>query len=288
MRIDLHTHSTASDGTESPADLIGSALAAGLDVVALTDHDTTRGWPEARAVAETEGIGLVPGMEISCQRDHRSIHLLGYLFDPTHPELLREIEHAREARVTRMDRMVEAMAADGIPISIEEVRAHLTPGATLGRPHLADALVAAGVVPDRDVAFRDYLHNESRYYVGHYAVDPVRAVGLVLAAGGVPVIAHPFTASRGARLDPLVLDEMIAAGLVGIEAHHRDHTPESVEAALDLARAHDLVVTGSSDYHGTGKVNRLGENQTSERSLRAITERASGTTALALVKGRPA
>lgn len=281
LTIDLHTHSHVSDGTESPADLVRSAAATGLDVVALTDHDTVRGWDEARAAAKENQIGLVPGIEISCQREGRSIHLLGYLFDPEDVDLLGEIERARESRVTRMDRMVEAMAADGIPISIEEVRAQLAPGATLGRPHLADALVTAGVVPDRAVAFRDYLHNESRYYRGHYAVDPVRGVELVLAAGGVPVIAHPFTVTRGRTLDPAVLDEMIAAGLVGIEAHHRDHTDESVAVALDLARAHDLLVTGSSDYHGTGKPNRLGENRTAPDALERLLGLATGSPALA-------
>lgn len=277
MRIDLHAHSNVSDGTDEPADLVRSAVAAGLDVVALTDHDTTGGWDEARATAQESGIGLVPGMEISCHRDHRSIHLLGYLFDPADADLLAEIEKARQGRLTRMDRMVDAMAADGMPISIEEVRAQLAPGATLGRPHLADALIAAGVVPDRTVAFRDYLHNESPYYRAHYAVDPVRAVELVRAAGGVPVIAHPFTVTRGRSLDPAVLEEMIAAGLAGIEANHRDHTDEGVAQALALAREHDLIVTGSSDYHGTGKPNLLGENVTTRDSLEWIVDRATGS-----------
>lgn len=277
MRIDLHTHSAISDGTQSPADLVRAAVAADLDVVAITDHDTTLGWAEATDAALETGIGLVRGMEISCQRAGRSIHLLAYLVDPEHAELTGEIEHARSSRVTRMDRMVARMAADGIPITIEQVQDHVEPGATLGRPHLADALVAAGVVADRGEAFRDLLHNESRYYVGHYAVDPVRAVELVLAAGGVPVIAHPFTVTRGRAIDPSVLDEMIAAGLAGIECHHHDHDEAGTAAALTLAADHDLIVTGSSDYHGTGKVNRLGEHTTARRELDRIVERASGT-----------
>lgn len=281
MRIDLHTHSKASDGTESPTDLVRSAKEAGLDVVALTDHDTTRGWDEAASAADALGVGLVRGMEISCQRQGRSIHLLAYLVDPTHTGLLGEIERARASRVTRMDRMVERMAADGIPISIAQVRAQLAPGATLGRPHLADALVEAGVVPDRGAAFRDYLHNDSRYYVSHYAVDPSRAVRLVLEAGGVPVLAHPFTVARGRALTDDAVEELLAAGLAGIEVDHRDHDEEGRRRAARIAAAHDLVVTGSSDYHGTGKPNRLGEHTTDPGALARIVERATGSALLA-------
>ena len=276
MTIDLHAHSAESDGTESPAELMASAQRAGLDVVALTDHDTTRGWGAATEAAGGLGIGLVRGIEISCSRDGRSVHLLGYLFDPTYAGLLTEIGAARHARLTRMDAMVERMAADGIPITIEKVRAHVAAGATLGRPHLADALVAAGLVPDRAAAFRDYLHDESPYYVSHYAVDPVRGVELVTAAGGVAVVAHPFTRSLGRSLDVDLVEEMAAAGMVGIEANHRDHGPEEVARALAVASAHDLIVTGSSDYHGTGKPNRLGENSTTPSALAAILERATG------------
>lgn len=280
MRIDLHTHSNASDGTESPADVMAAAKVAGLDVVALTDHDSTRGWSEAEAAAAREGIGLVRGMEISCKRDGRSIHLLAYLFDPTHPGLLAEVEKARASRLTRMDRMVERMAADGIPITIEEVRAQVTPGATLGRPHLADALVAKGVVPDRGVAFREWLHNDSPYYVTHHAVDAAEGVRLVVAAGGVAVIAHPFNVARNLLVDPDVLEEMIDAGMGGIEVHHRDHGPAEVARAKSVARQHDLIMTGSSDYHGTGKVNRLGEHTTTPEALAALSERATGVDVL--------
>ena len=270
MRIDLHTHSTESDGTQAPADVVASAREAGLDVLALTDHDTTRGWAAARGAAQAAGLGFVPGIEISCQRGGRSIHLLGYLVDPGNQALVTELEQARRSRLTRMDRMVERMAADGIPISIEEVRAQLAPGATLGRPHLADALVAAGVVPDRAAAFRDWLHNDSRYYVSHYAVDPVRAIALVAAAGGVSVIAHPFTGSRGRVLDPAVVLEMVDAGLDGLEVDHRDHDDAARDLARSIVREHDLIATGSSDYHGSGKLNRLGENATSPEQFERI------------------
>ncbi|MFC7489619.1 MULTISPECIES: PHP domain-containing protein [unclassified Knoellia] len=275
MTIDLHAHSTASDGTESPAELMAAAGAAGLTMIALTDHDTTTGWEEAAEAAVHEGVGLVRGIEISCSRAYRSIHLLGYLPDPDDPHLAVELARARDSRVTRMDRMIERMARDGIPITVAQVRAQLAPGATLGRPHLADALVAAGVVQSRDDAFRDLLHDGSRYYVGHYAPDPVAAIELVRGAGGVPVLAHPF-AMRTATITDEMVEELTAAGLAGLEAHHRDHEPADVERALELARRHDLVVTGSSDYHGTGKLNRLGEHTTEPHEWLRLVEQSHG------------
>lgn len=275
MKIDLHAHSTASDGTESPAELVAAARAAGLTTLAITDHDTTAGWGEAVEAAIREGIELVRGIEISCSRNYRSIHLLGYLPDPDDPRLAIELARARDSRVNRMDRMIRRMADDGIPVTVEEVRAQLAPGATLGRPHLADALVANGVVPTRDEAFRDLLHDGSKYYVGHYAPDPVAAIKLVRSAGGVPVLAHPF-AMRTATISDDMVEELADAGLAGLEAHHRDHEPADVERAVHLAERHDLVVTGSSDYHGTGKLNRLGEFTTDPREWSRIVEQSHG------------
>jgi len=275
VKIDLHAHSTASDGTESPADLVAAATAAGLTMVAITDHDTTAGWSEAVEAAIHRGIALVRGIEISCSRGHRSIHLLAYLPDPDNPRLAIELARARDSRVNRMDRMIARMAEDGIAITVDEVRAQLAPGATLGRPHLADALVVNGVVSDRDEAFRDLLHDGSKYYVGHYAPDPAEAIRLVRAAGGVPVLAHPF-AIRTATMSDTMVEELTAAGLAGLEAHHRDHTPTDVERAIRLAQRHDLVVTGSSDYHGTGKLNRLGEHTTDPREWSRIVEQSHG------------
>ncbi len=270
MLIDLHTHSTASDGTEPPAVVIAQAVAAGLDVVALTDHDTTMGWDEAADAARRHGIRLVPGIEVSCSRFHQSIHLLAYLPDPTNPDLVDELERARHSRNTRLDAMVARMAADGIPVTIEEVRAQVEPGATPGRPHIADALVASGVVAHRDEAFARWLGGRSPYYVEHYAPDPVRAVEIVRAAGGVPVIAHPRSVNRGRVVSDALIEEMAAAGLAGLEVDHRDHTPDAVAHLGDLARALGLVATGSSDYHGTGKLNRIGEHTTAPQVLEAI------------------
>ncbi|MGB7817849.1 MAG: PHP domain-containing protein [Ornithinibacter sp.] len=275
--IDLHTHSRASDGTEEPALVMERAAQAGLDVVALTDHDTTLGWAEAAGAAVALGIVFVPGIEVSCSRRGRSIHLLAYLPDPAHPVLAAELERARESRDTRLDRMVERMAADGIPITAEAVWAEVSEGATAGRPHIADALVTARVVQHRDEAFATLLGNDSPYYVGHYAPDPVRAVEVVRAAGGVPVIAHPWSGTRGRVVPDQLLEEMAAAGLAGVEVHHRDHDEEAVRHLTELARDLDLLVTGSSDYHGDGKLNRLGEHTTTPEVLQEIDSQGTGS-----------
>ena len=197
VAIDLHTHSTASDGTEAPSVVVERAVEAGLTTVALTDHDTTLGWAQASDAARAHGIRLVPGIEVSCSRWGKSIHLLAYLPDPDDADLVADLARARVSRDTRLDRMVALMAADGIPVTLESVRAEVEDGATAGRPHIADALVTAGVVDHRDEAFAQWLGNDSPYYVSHYAPDPVRAIGLVRAAGGVPVIAHPWSCTRG-------------------------------------------------------------------------------------------
>ena len=277
MRIDLHAHSNVSDGTQPPAELIAAAAEAGLDVVALTDHDTTDGWAEASAAAMKLGVALVPGMEVSCRtREGISVHLLSYLHDPAHPGLLEEITKSKDARFTRAERMVSLLAED-YPLSWDDVIHHVAPGATLGRPHIADALVAAGVVEDRSEAFETILTSRSRYWVQHYAPDPAAAVELVRAAGGVPVFAHPVASSRGRIVGEHTYREMIDAGLAGLEVNHRDN-PEQGRAFLRrLAAEHDLLVTGSSDYHGAGKPNLLGENTTAPEVLARIEELASGT-----------
>ncbi len=277
MAIDLHTHSSASDGTETPAVVVQRAVEAGLSTVALTDHDTTLGWEEAADAARAHGIRLVRGIEVSCSRRGQSIHLLAYLPDPKHPALVAELARARDSRDTRLDRMVGKMAEDGIGITVEQVRAEVEEGATAGRPHIADALVTAGIVANRDEAFGRFLGNDSRYYVSHYAPDPVRAVELVRAAGGVPVIAHAWSDTRGRVVDDELVEELADAGLLGLEVHHRDHRPDAVRHLTDLARSLDLLATGSSDYHGTGKLNRLGEHTTAPTVLARIESMASGS-----------
>ncbi len=196
MRIDLHTHSDASDGTESPAEVMAAAAAAGLDVVALTDHDTTRGWAEAEVAAREHGVALVRGVELSCRHDGRSLHLLSYLHDPADPVLLAEADRVRAARTDRAHAMVDLLSRD-YPLTWADVEEQTGADATVGRPHIADALVALGVVPDRSAAFADILATGSPYWVPHHAIRLVDAISLVLEAGGVPVLAHPGAVDRG-------------------------------------------------------------------------------------------
>ncbi|MDQ1618026.1 MAG: 3,5-nucleoside bisphosphate phosphatase [Actinomycetota bacterium] len=280
MLIDLHAHSSASDGTESPAELMQAARAAGLDVVALTDHDTTSGWSEA-AEAVPAGMTLVRGTEISCAVGGVSLHLLAYLFDPEHAELRAELDLAFDDRIPRAQAIVARLGEAGHPITWQHVLDQLEPGATVGRPHIADALVAVGVVPDRSTAFADLLHNGSRFFVDHYAVEPVRAVQLVRAAGGVAVFAHPAASHRGRTVDESVIHDLADAGLAGLEVDHRDNPPEARERLRGIAAERGLLVTGSSDYHGSGKPNRLGENSTDPEVFAALVAQATGTDVVA-------
>jgi predicted metal-dependent phosphoesterase TrpH len=274
--IDLHTHSTVSDGTQAPGEVVASAARSGLDVLALTDHDTVAGWPEASLAAVRLGVVLVPGMEISCSLDGTSIHLLSYLHDPDDVALAAAVQAARDSREHRAERMVELLAAD-VDIDWPFVLQHIGSGATIGRPHIADALVARGIVGDRTEAFAGLLSSSGPYYVRHFAPDPVDAVRLVVAAGGVPVMAHPRARSRGRVVDDEVIEDMAAAGLAGLEADHRDNAPADRAELRALAARLGLLVTGSSDYHGAGKPNRLGENSTTPEVLDEIVSRATGT-----------
>ncbi|WP_068397611.1 PHP domain-containing protein [Kribbia dieselivorans] len=272
--IDLHTHSTASDGTRTPAEVVQDSVEAGLSVLALTDHDTSIGWGEAATAAQHHGIGLLRGMEISCTHNGRSLHLLGYLVDPDHPELVAELTKARVSRETRLERMVEKLAADGIPITMAAVHAQMGAETTPGRPHIADALVASGYISDRNEAFTDLLHDNSKYYVAHYAIPAVRGVEVVRAAGGVAVIAHPFASKRGYRHPVEIIERMAAAGLAGIEVDHSDHDEAARAELRGVAADLGVFTTGSSDYHGAGKPNRLGENTTSPEVLEQIIDLA--------------
>jgi hypothetical protein len=282
VRIDLHAHSTASDGTDSPAQLVRAAGAAGLDVVALTDHDTVSGWDEAAAAAQVAGITVVPGAEISCRWHGVSLHLLAYLFDRAHAALLAEMERTRGGRTSRAEIMV-AQLGTRYPITWPQVQRHAS-GGTIGRPHIADALVESGVVASRDEAFDQFLHSRSPYYVPHIAPGPVDAVRLVRAAGGVAVFAHPGARGRGEVVPDTVIAEMAANGMVGLEVDHRDHDPPTRARLRELAGDLDLLVTGSSDYHGTGKLNRLGENTTNPEAYDALV--AAATSGLVPVDGR--
>ena len=235
-RVDLHTHSTASDGTDSPTELVHAAARAGLDVVALTDHDTVAGWADAAAAASAAGLTLIRGTELSCHADGISLHLLGYLFRPDDPALRAEMARARDDRVPRAQAMVEKLAAAGYPITWQIVEALVPDGGTVGRPHVADALVAGGVVPSRSAAFEQLLHADGPFYVPHYTLEAVRAIRLVRAAGGVTVFAHPGARRRGRIVGDDVIHVMADAGLDGLEVDHRDHDEATREHLRALAK----------------------------------------------------
>ena len=273
--IDLHTHTNCSDGTDSPRELVNKAIVQGLEVLGLTDHDTTSGWQEATETLRGS-LKLVLGSEISClTNDGVSVHMLGLLFDPEHEEMQRVLEETRDGRLPRMRKMIEKMRAEGMDISLEDVELAMPPGATMGRPHLADALVAKKIVKSRDEAFVDLLHNESRFYVSHAAPTPVEAIALIRRAGGVAVIAHPFASLRGHILKAQDFSELVAAGLNGIEVDHRDQNPDERAMLRTIAHELDLVVTGSSDYHGTGKLNSLAENHTHREQWEKLESQAN-------------
>ncbi|MCD2464589.1 MULTISPECIES: PHP domain-containing protein [unclassified Streptomyces] len=275
MRIDLHTHSTASDGTDSPAELVRNAAAAGLDVVALTDHDTTRGHAEAIA-ALPEGLTLVTGAELSCRVDGVGLHMLAYLFDPEEPALLAERELVRDDRVPRARAVVGKLQELGVPVTWEQV-ARIAGDGSLGRPHIAEALVELGVVPDVSGAFTpEWLADGGRAYVQKHELDPIDAIRLVKAAGGVTVFAHPLAVKRGQVLPEASIARLAEAGLDGIEVDHMDHDEATRARLRGLARELGLLTTGSSDYHGSRKTCRLGEYTTDPEIYGEITRRAAG------------
>ena len=275
MRIDLHTHSTASDGTDTPAELVRNAGAAGLDVVALTDHDTSRGYAEA-IDALPSGLTLVTGAEMSCRIDGVSMHMLAYLFDPEEPALLAERELVRDDRVPRARAMVGRLQELGVPVTWEQV-ARIAGEGSVGRPHVATALVELGVVPTVNDAFtEDWLADGGRAHVAKHETDPFEAIRLVKAAGGVTVFAHPGASKRGHTVPEAAIAEMAAAGLDGIEVDHMDHDAETRVRLRGLAKELGLLTTGSSDYHGSRKSVQLGEYTTDPEVYGEITRRATG------------
>ena len=282
MVIDLHTHTNFSDGTDTPTELINKALAAGITTIGLTDHDSIGGWQEATN-ALRGGISLVPGAEISCQTtDGISVHILGLLFDSNNSQLMNTLEKTRENRHSRMEKIIARINEAGIDISMADVLEQLSDGATLGRPHLADALVKKGVVASRDEAFSQMLHNNSKYYVSHYSPSPEDAIKLIKAAGGVSVIAHPMASHRGRIISLATFGSLITAGLDGIEVDHRDHSPDEKAQLITLAKESNLVMTGASDYHGNGKLNQLGEYITEPSQWEKLEARATARRVICL------
>ncbi|MEU2396385.1 PHP domain-containing protein [Streptomyces pseudogriseolus] len=275
MRIDLHTHSTASDGTDTPAELVRKAAAAGLDVVALTDHDTTRGHADALA-ALPHGLTLVTGAELSCRLDGVSMHLLAYLFDPEEPALLAERELVRDDRVPRAQGMIAKLNELGVPVTWDQV-ARIAGDGSVGRPHVASALVELGVVDSVNDAFTpEWLADGGRAYMPKHETDPFEAVRLVKNAGGVAVFAHPAAVKRGRTVPESAIAELAEAGLDGIEVDHMDHDPDTRARLRGLAGELGLLVTGSSDYHGSRKTCVLGEFSTDPEVYGEITRRATG------------
>lgn len=279
-RYDLHTHSVHSDGTTAPAEIAAEAAGLGLAGFALTDHDTVEGWGEARAASAAHGIDFLPGIEITTRDEWRSTHLLGYGLDPGHAGLNAELERVRDSRVARAREMVRRLQAD---FEIEwaavlgDAGLEATRGSepTVGRPHIADALVAAGYFPDRSAAFASVLRPGSPYYVSTYAIDTVEAIRLVRDAGGVPVLAHPAAGRHSSAVDPAALQRFVGAGLWGIELDHPENRAEWLPEIARLAQQYGLTATGASDYHGAGKPNRLGERTGTAEVWEAIRAQAA-------------
>ena len=287
MRIDLHTHSFVSDGTDAPGDVIRAAKAVGLDVVGLTDHDTAAGWPEAQQAADEVGITLVPGMEISTKLGSASVHLLGYLVDPAHPPLVAALDKILDGRNGRVPAICARLQALGLDVTEEAVRRGAGDAAATGRPHIADVMVATGAVASRNEAFAKYLNPGRPGYVQRYACPLEEAIGLVNEAGGVPVIAHPWGRSAGV-LDEEALARLAEIGLRGIEVDHQEHSPAAREELRSIARNLDLLITGSSDHHGTGKVDHdLGCNTTDPHEYERILSLATSAPSTACVAAPP-
>ncbi len=284
MLIDLHTHSTCSDGTQTPTELIASAERAGLNVIALTDHDNTGGWAEAEAALPT-GLTLVRGAEFSTvvRADNgrpTSVHLLGYLFDPQSPTIVAEQARLRAERLGRGLAIVDLMVDDGITISREQVL-EFADGAPIGRPHIARALIAVGVVDTVNQAFEHFLAGNSKYYVSKVDTELNRAITMIAEAGGVSVVAHSRSRAAARVLTAARFAELAALGLNGIEVDHPEHHAEARRELAGIAAELRLIPTGSSDFHGTNKTLVLGQELTSADSLERIVAASSGAVPLA-------
>lgn len=281
MRADLHSHSIASDGTRPPAEVIRRAAEAGLDAIALTDHDTVAGVKTA-AQALPPGLILVPGMELSCRRDGRSVHLLAYLFDPDHPELAAQTQTIRDSRIDRAREMVAKLAELGTGITWDQVAAIAGDG-VVGRPHIARALMAAGVIETFDEAFTpEWIGSNGRAHVRRYALDPAEAVRVVGAAGGVCVLAHPFAEIRGQLAPDDLITELAAAGLAGVEVAHPDNSEAERLHLAGLARKLGLAATGGSDDHGELTGDRIGTESTGGPDFERLIAGATGASVIAV------
>jgi len=277
MRIDLHTHSSVSDGTDSPAELVAAAAVAGLDVVVLSDHDTFDGLDEAVAAGPGAGVRVLRGLEMSAQHQWDSVHVLGYGCRADDPGLAAELARLREGRGGRVPAMLANLAHYGMPVPAEVLERQVGGSPSVGRPHIADAMVELGYVADRTEAFDTWLADDRPIFVGRYATPLRKALDLIQGAGGVAVIAHPWGRGRREQLPPSLLESFADAGrLDGIEVDHQDHDEATRADLRALASRLGLLVTGSSDYHGLGKIDHgLGINTTSEEVLAEIEARVA-------------
>jgi len=279
MRIDLHTHSSVSDGTDTPAELVRRAQAVGLDVVGLTDHDTFDGLDEAVAEGDQVGVQVIRGMELSCSRHGDSVHVLAYGADPDSPGLAVEMARVRDGRLGRLAGVLAKLAALGVPVSEAEVMAQVGDSPSVGRPHIADALIKAGHVADRQEAFDRFLADGGPAHVPRYTIELKRGIDLIHQAGGLAVIAHPWGRGREHLLPANVLQALVSDhGLDGIEVDHQDHDDEIRRELRMLADSLGVLATGSSDYHGTGKLDHeLGCNTTDPQVFYEIQRRLAHT-----------
>lgn len=259
--------------------MLENAKKAGLTVVAMTDHDSIEGWREVRSKRDQipAGLTIVPGAEVSTRTQlGMSVHIVGLLFDAKNTQLAKLLSDTRDDRIPRMEKMIEKLQGAGYQVTMQDVEEVKPVGATLGRPHLADALIKNGIVASRDEAFAELLHNNSQFYVSHWAPSPVEAIKAIAAAGGVSILAHPFAEKRGAVLTFGEVTELAAAGLNGIERNKRDQD-EAAHSKIDqLASDHNLIKVGSSDYHGSARANQLGEEQTPVDLWENLASKANG------------
>jgi predicted metal-dependent phosphoesterase TrpH len=275
VRADLHSHSSVSDGTEPPAAVVERAAGAGLDVIALTDHDTVAGMSEA-ARALPAGLTLLPGAELSCRLEGHSVHILAYLFDPGSDELAGEMAELRESRLFRARAMVDKLAALGVPISWEQV-SEIAAGGVVGRPHIARAMIEAGVVSSMDEAFTpEWIGPGGRAHVNRYALDPAKAIRLVRQAGGVTVLAHPRGSARGWQIPDTVIAGLAGAGLTGVEVNHPQQDQRERGRLGDLVRSLGIVASGGSDDHGALTGFRIGTEVAPDGGYEELIAHATG------------
>lgn len=255
--IDLHLHTTASDGALAPSALVARAAAAGITTLAVTDHDTTRGLDEARAAASTRGMRLVNGIEITAVEGDRDVHVLGYFFDPGNAALRSFLAAQTEDRIRRVKAMAEQLAVLGVAIDAEQiVREGVASGRSVGRPHIAAALLAAGHVQTRDEAFDRFLENGRPAFIPRRGAPPDEVIGIIAAAGGVASLAHPGLAGMDA-----ILPRLAGAGLHALEVRHTDHDVATEARYRELAADLGLAVSAGSDFHDDTGRRRCGLGQ---------------------------